>query len=407
MIKLKKAVSTILTATLVGAMLSSTLVFPSYADGDDSETKSEETTSTETTAAEKYITSFSFDANLVFIKNATIPNTEFTFTMTPKEVDTGATRNNHPKETGIALPADDATITVEFTGNDTSQKYNSEYDEIVKELEFNLSNVNYGTSTASGYRYYVYQIEQKTTDNTDYIEYGYLNSAKKYEDVEVLVNNQGKIVSVAAYTSDDGKETKSDIAFTSRCKSTTITVLKEFSGTGINEDDYDKEFVFTFEIPESGDAYGTGGNLTIATGTTFTYTIVSGTESTSDKISIGTPKEFKLKEGDVLTVTGVPIGMVYQVTETNNQGFDSCIINYRKVVEKVTGDYGYDTYKKTDTIACNSKTVSADNKVTFTNIKNTPDAGIRIDIAPYALACLVVLGGVILLFVRKRRNEEE
>jgi hypothetical protein len=118
--------------------------------------------------------------------------------------------------------------------------------------------------------------------------------------------------------------------------------------------------------------------------------------------------EFKLKKGEWLQITGVPVSMIYKVEEVTDaiagQGYT------------VTYNYTEAGYNKTDTMGL-KKDVDASsvkgtintntNEVEFVNTRNmeTPNSGISMNVIPYVVILLVaVCGALLLVFNKKRRT---
>jgi hypothetical protein len=413
MIKFKK----ILSAVLAGAMLSCMLVFPSYAatgsdDLNASTTELDESQLEESTNNGK----LTITKELYIQKGCVVPEgTTFEFKMTPVEPE-NVIRNGNSVEKGIALEED--TVYITFNADSKKTSVNNKLDKIVLTADFDLSSIKFTNTNPT---YYAYKVEEVQDNNLkSYIKYGRANSQTSYDDVEILVDNTQSIVSVKAYGTELGDtDKKYPIIFQNDCITTSITISKDLAGTAVKSEDYDIEFPFTIEIPVAGDEYkddyGIEGTLTLKDGAVFdAYIIDNETGETLNpddpiEVSVGTT-EFTLKAGQSLSIPGVPVGMVYSVEEVKETDDEDFTAKLKEFTSSIYAQYMEDGEAKylTDLGTGEKyvgKTISTDNVVDYTNTKDlAADEGIKYDIAPYAVICLVVLAGAVVLFIRKRRS---
>ena len=149
------------------------------------------------------------------------------------------------------------------------------------------------------------------------------------------------------------------ITNTPKPKNTTVKVKKTVAG---NLGDWSKYFEFVATIYEGENVYST---------TTF-----------------------KLKNGEEIELTEVPIGAIIEIQETD--GISNGYTIYINEVESQDGKY--------------STTISDDSVLTV-SFKNEKwaivDTGVLLDSLPYILILVIVIAGVIVMVIRRRRSYDE
>lgn len=123
------------------------------------------------------------------------------------------------------------------------------------------------------------------------------------------------------------------------------------------------------------------------------YTISGGSATDNPKtIAVGGSAEVKVKNGDTITINGLPAGVTYTVTEDNYtaEGYDAA------------------SYEYSDT--ADTKTISANDAdtVTITNRKQNDniDTGVFLNNAPY-IAILAGVGAAAIIVINRRRHAND
>ena len=217
------------------------------------------------------------------------------------------------------------------------------------------------TYTTVGVYEYTLQEVAGTTAGVTY----YGNTIK----LVVTVINDGTIRVAAVHTESQG--TKSD-RFENTYSAGTLSITKTVTG---NLGDKDKYFDFTVELTGvDGKTYGDS------------YAVSGGSYANNPtSIKIGEKTNFKLKNGDTISIANLPYDVLYEVVEAD-----------------YTRD-GYTTTKTGDTGTISAATQT----VAFTNDKNKSDIdmGVSMDSLPYILM-LVVVGAAVVVIATRKKGEQ-
>lgn len=174
----------------------------------------------------------------------------------------------------------------------------------------------------------------------------------------------------------DGLEEKADEAVFKNgpADNSSLTVSKIVAGTAANTND---SFSYTLRVEGATGSYTVNlpGNMT-------------------DKLTAGTDYKFSLKHGESITVSNLPVGATYTVTEGDT--------DYKET-------YEVDSAKATEGRVASGEVGKDGSAVAYTNEKGfAPQTGITMNALPFVgIAVVAVAGGAALVISRKRRSGEE
>ena len=355
----------------------------------------------------------SFNKFLIVDEDARIPAITFNYTIAPGSAVAADSTNNTPAIiAGVGTPtigsatfASGETTYTSVQGNDqvtltNGKKYAK------KTVTVDFTNVSF---TQPGI--YRYVITESTNNDNKAVSYDTQTNGTartRYLDVYVIDNNGALQVSEYVMhettdvvennnteTTDDDVATDKSSGFVNEITSHELTFGKEVTG---NQGSKDKYFKFTLTI--SGAQANTTYEVDLSAAEaspTQTAATVYDTMSNPTTVTTGShgvvTEYFYLKDGQYITVKGLPEGYMYELSE---------------VVEDYTATNGIsqDTNGTTayqDPVV-NTTGVNADIKTGFTNDRSgVIPTGVLLTIAPFAIGILL-FGALIIFFIAKRRR---
>lgn len=322
--------------------------------------------------------SFPLTKKLVVAEGTAPQKMTFDFTVSGREAD--ANKGAKAGTVGREFTTQ-PSVTFEKTGDEqfTKSTYSQGFSiDLVKLLGDNYNKVGK----------YAYTISEDDTKIP-----GITKDAHTYEMIVTVVNKQkdnltnetGYGYYVGMY---DAEGQKVPAVFTNTYNSYSLEVKKTVEG---NFGDLGDTFTFYITL---GKEDGKDDNYATAT------VHVSDTSNPANNATWtvgGGQQTVTLKHGQTITVSNLPVGVTYTVTE-----------------EKTNADGSTWVYNTTgEAVAINDvlPSITADNNANKVEIVNkhegTPDMGVVLDNAPYiAMLAIVAIGGVALMLNKRRRDEE-
>lgn len=359
---------------------------------------------------------------LLLDKKANVPNATFSYTVTPGEPVNYAGTNNVAVYAGI-VPEGGITASVAFSSDsntqdntgdeaittDTTKKY------ATGTISLNFSGVQF--KEPGIYRYVL------TEDDAEEGELGAgISCVGDYEktlDVYVMdTNGTLAVQDYVLYTTDpDDDDTieKSD-GFINEYSSQSLSFAKRVTG---NQGSKDKYFKFTVTITNASGAtlningdksnFETTTRANSATATTYTTAVMNAAntvdQSTADGqqlviASDSASYDFYLQDGQYITLDGLPKGAGYVVTEANEEYTST-------VTEDADGKkFTYNSIEFKD--AASGTIGTADVATGFTNNKDgSIPTGVILSIAGPAVVGLAVIGGLIFMIIKRKKEDSE
>lgn len=331
--------------------------------------------------AENGVANFTLTKKLMVAEGTAPQKMTFNFTVSGRDADAakGAKAGTLGKDFTTQ-----PSVTLEKTGNEqfttSTTAYSSTFSiDLVKLLGDNYNKVGK----------YAYTISENKTKIP-----GITKDSHEYEMIVTVVNKEkdnltsdtGYGYYVGMYDADGNKV---PAEFTNTYNSYSLEVEKTVKGNFGDLND-----IFTFYITLGKEA-GKDDNYATAT------VKVSDTSNSANNATWtvgGGQQTVTLKHGQTITVSNLPVGVTYTVTE-----------------KKTNDDSTAWVYTTTGEAVANAENVlpsiTADNNANKVEIVNkhegTPDMGVVLDNAPYiAMLAIVAIGGVALMLNKRRRDEE-
>ena len=325
------------------------------------------------------------EKNLEMDKNVTTPEVSFTFEIEGVSVD-GKTTETPPT-------ISDKTLTFASTDAGTTQG--------------NLKTVNKATANIlEGITFphagvYVYKVTETANTYSAAAGETMTYSQAEYEMTVMVINDGTSNVKVEKVVLEESKDDEGEdqtdqktqtMAFTNVYgKNTTLEVSKETVG---DYADKTKQFTFTLTL----------GNAATETGTKqYEGTITRKDTSTEEiTVTIGTPQEFTLGDGDSLYIENLPVGTICNITETGAEDYTPSLTYTlgNSDPQQTQGQVGTD-------FACGPfEMAEVSNTLDFTNTyKEVPTpTGILTNYGPAILVMLVAVAGIIACIALRRRS---
>lgn len=328
--------------------------------------------------------------NLSYPTGVNLPTEGLTFAFTASPTDEAPEKWNETgvvyEETGHA-DLNIASVTVD---GDSSSTESSGTTTSTESLDSNVISLAEKSSFAHG-GVYLYEITETQGENEDVT---YDTSTKYY--LTVYVKAEDNQIDKVTLRNADG--TKIDtLTFNNSYAPGNLTLKVDKSVTGAYASHED---VFNFSITlnaSAGVAAGTEyANVTLSDGATTTE---------EHKVVVGTAWTFTMKHGSSISISGLPAGMTYTVTETDtNKYTESYVVTAGgKAGGSTTG------LEATGTVTTKDPSIQEDvtdlNKVSFTNSRtsSTPTTGIIMNNLPFILLVVVAVAGAITYVVFRKR----
>lgn len=327
------------------------------------------TTDSMIVADEHGVASFPLTKKLVVAEGTAPQKMTFDFTVSGREAD--ANKGAKAGTVGREFTTQ-PSVTFEKTGDEqfTKSTYSQGFSiDLVKLLGDNYNKVGK----------YAYTISEDDTKIP-----GITKDAHEYEMIVSVVNKQKENLDgntgyyVAMYNSEG---TKVPAEFSNTYNSYSLKVEKTVKG---DFGDLNQEFTFVITLDKAKGMDNNYANATVDS--TNTANNDSAWTWTADGKA---QKEVTLKHNQFATISNLPVGVTYTVTEKDADA-EGWVYTTTGEVETAT--------------AINAEK----NEVTIINDhKGVPDMGVVLDNAPYiAMLAIVAIGGVALMLNKRRRDEE-
>ena len=340
---------------------------------------------------------YDFTKTLDVEEDANVPAVTFSFSVEQAEARAGSS---------TALPI----YTTEGLPDVSDAEFVAGSDEKTQTVNVSFTGVEF--SEPGVYRYY---ITEDATGNS-----AFTNDPTPVRTLDVYVQDDGTgKLEIAGTTFRNGECTDSpeksenptalekSTGYTNTYNTHDLTIAKTVEG---NQASKDKYFSFTVAITNAGAATELNVDTTHATTAEITAdtngaTTVSGTNPSGEKAIVcdgagAATVTVLLQHGESIKITGLPDGAKYTITEN----FEDYTV--KSIVP--TGDDDGTATAGSGEFADTETGIKNDTTVTYTNEKKgIVPTGVMVSVAAPAVAGAVVLGGIITLTVKKRKEDNE
>ena len=357
-------------------------------------------------------TTLSFNKFLIVEENARIPAITFSYSIAPGTAIAADTQNNRPAIlAGVGTPSVDSavfatgesTVSTVQTGDAVTLESGEKYAK--KTVAVNFDDVTFNQPGI--YRYVI--TEDMTDTNNKAVSYDTQTTGTagtRYLDVYVEdVNDQLVISEYVMHETADIPNVQTDGApaadkssgFVNEITSHELSFGKEVTGNQGSKDKYFK-YTLTISNAQANTTYEVNltGAETAPTKTDATKYTTMSNPSTITTGSHGVVTEyFYLKDGQYITIKGLPEGYLYELSED---------------AEDYTASNGIAAVNNANSTAysdpvVNTTGVNADIKTGFTNDRTgIIPTGVLLTIAPFAIGILLFGALIIFIIAKRRRN---
>ena len=359
-----------------------------------------------------------FKQYLIVDSDASIPAVTFTYSVTPGAAVAADTANKKPAVlAGVGTPtAGNAVFTSGETQYDTKQTGDdaltlaSDKAYASKSVSVNFSSVSFNQPGI--YRYVLTAVENASNKAVEYdTQVGSGNTATiRYIDVYVVDDSGSLTVSqylmhttteVAATNVSAGDVSDKSTSIVNTVTSYDLAFGKEVTGNQGSKDKYFK-FFLSIDNAQANTTYTV--DITGAESSP-TKTDASKYDSMSNPTTIVTGDNgarqafFYLKDGQYITVKGLPAGTHYALTEDNEDyaqtsgiaaDNNASGVAYQDPTDKITGEG-----------------LNSDIKTGYTNTRSgVIPTGVIIAVAPFAAGLVIFGGGAVYLTAKRSRDDE-
>ena len=246
--------------------------------------------------------------------------------------------------------------------------------------------INMGDLNINHVGKYYYKITENRSDLP-----GVTGDDKPVTMIVSAVNNDAMDGGLLYYVAlvKDGKKIKNTNAFKNTYDSKTLKVSKTVHG---DFGDLNKTFAFDIELKGDGTGYAP---VTISYEHNDNVVFPTGvTENPSSVVVNGDKVTVYLKHKGEATISNLPAGVTYTVTEAESDTMYSVALDRESTADLVGKEA--------------SGRIAESNIVNFHNTHNgVVDTGVILDNAPYIALLTIVAAGAVVMIMKKRRNYED